>query len=57
MSWNQLLDIMRQNKDEAASGRDIERYVCPNDGEPLRQGPRGGWYCPFDGYRPDGAMS
>lgn len=54
MAWNQLISIYQTNRDEVASGRDIERYTCPNDGEPLKQGPHGEFYCPYDGYRPDG---
>lgn len=50
--WYGLLGIYQEAADEVLSGRDIERQVCPNDGEPLRPGPRGELYCPFDGYRP-----
>lgn len=54
MSWEQLLDIAR----EAAADRDDERdrppTACPNDGEPLQEGPQGQLFCPFDGWRYDG---
>lgn len=53
MSWWQLINIIRESRDLTASGRDIERYVCPNDGEMLTQGPNGEWRCRFDGYRPN----
>lgn len=54
MAWNQLLQIIQESRDWVQSGRDLERYVCPNDGEPLSTGPNDEWYCKFDGYRPDG---
>jgi uncharacterized Zn finger protein (UPF0148 family) len=53
VGWQQLLDIYREAGDEDVTGAAIEREVCPNDGEPLREGPDGQLYCPFDGYRPD----
>lgn len=52
MSWYQLINIVQENRDWAASGRDIEAAVCPNDGTLLATGPHGELYCPFDGYRP-----
>jgi uncharacterized Zn finger protein (UPF0148 family) len=53
VGWYQLLDIAREARDEDVTGASIEAEVCPNDGEPLREGPNGQLYCPFDGYRPD----
>ncbi|MGH3680772.1 MAG: hypothetical protein ACRDT2_11065 [Natronosporangium sp.] len=51
MAWQQLVDIARQ----AAAERDAELsqppQACPNDGEPLRPGPRGELYCRFDGWQ------
>lgn len=55
MSWWQYLNIVREGRDLAVSGRDIERWVCPNDGEPLTLGPNGMWRCRFDGYEPGAA--
>lgn len=55
MSWNQLLDIIRESRDLVASGKDIEYYVCPNDGEPLTQGPGGELRCRFDGFSRSGS--
>lgn len=50
MSWEQLRDIAR----EAAVDAEVERarppLACPNDGEPLRRGPGGALFCPFDGW-------
>lgn len=56
MSYEGLLNILRQNADEYQQAKDDERtfpQACPNDGEPLREGPDGGLYCPFDGWRPN----
>lgn len=52
MSWYQLLDIYAEARDPSQRGDEIEAQVCPNDGEPLREGPNGELYCPYDGYRP-----
>lgn len=52
MSWEQLLAIVKEAKAEAENPRPVS--ACPNDGEPLRSGPDGQMFCPFDGYRPDG---
>ena len=45
MSWYQLLAI----RDEAQDAVRLPLVACPNDGEPLRTGPDGQLYCPFDG--------
>jgi hypothetical protein len=54
--WYGLLSIIEEAK---AMKREIEQrppMACPNDGEPLLQGPHGVIYCRFDGYRwPDDA--
>lgn len=47
-SWWGLVSIAR----ESARNSEAEPTACPNDGEPLRSGPRGELYCPFDGWRP-----
>lgn len=36
-------------RDQARDGARIPLTSCPNDGEPLRTGPSGQLYCPFDG--------
>lgn len=50
-SWEQLLSI----RQEAAEWRRAELATppaaCPNDGEPLKSGPGGVLYCPYDGWR------
>ena len=54
MSWEQLLAI-QQEWDEIVQQAEEERShpkACPNDGEPMREGPHGELYCVFDGYQP-----
>lgn len=53
MGWYQLLDILHEAADRSLQGWDREAEVCPNDGEPLKNGPNGELFCPFDGFRPD----
>lgn len=48
MGWQQLLDIYREARDSA--GEEGRCEACPNDGEPLLEGPDGRLYCPFDGW-------
>jgi len=45
MSWNQLLNIFRERRPAPCPP-----VACPNDGEPLEQGPDGRLHCPFDGW-------
>jgi hypothetical protein len=53
MSWEQLIAIEREAVAMANEDNNRTPTACPNDGEPLRQAPRGGGlYCPFDGWRP-----
>lgn len=53
MSWNDLISIYQEGQElkdqEIAQGP----IACPNDGEPLIEGPDGKLFCKFDGYRPD----
>jgi len=53
MSWEQLRDIYREAADLATEAAASPPVACPNDGEPLRTGPDGRLFCPFDGWRPD----
>lgn len=58
MGYEQLLTILRQNEEEFIQELEAERdnpLDCPNDGEPLRDGPDGYPHCNFDGWRPDNA--
>jgi hypothetical protein len=53
MAWEQLVEALRQGR------QDHEDYVsqppraCPNDGEPLKEGPDGSLFCPSDGWTPE----
>lgn len=49
--WYGLLDLVREAKQAAARVETARPVACPHDGEPLQAGPRGEWYCPYDGYR------
>jgi hypothetical protein len=51
VSWDQLVDIIRETRDIAAEERDTPPVACPNDGEPLSTGPTGELFCTFDGWR------
>lgn len=55
MSWYELLDIYAEAAQLAADERSRPPQACPNDGEPLEQGPDGLLFCRFDGWRPDGS--
>lgn len=53
MSWQQLLDIRKQTRAEAAYYADRPPVACPRCGEPLRQAPASAentLYCKFDGW-------
>lgn len=56
MSWQQLIAIVDEQRERIEQQRayDADPAACPHDGEPLRTGPDGGPYCPFDGWRPQG---
>lgn len=49
--WYGLLAIEQEYRDQIAVERSTPPVACPEDGEPLRTGPRGELYCPFDGWR------
>lgn len=51
-SWWGLLDVAREARQIAAAEAARVPVACPNDGEPLRAGPRGEMYCPWDGWQP-----
>jgi hypothetical protein len=49
VSWEQLLSIAQEWREMRQENEQIP-VACPNDGEPLRAGPRGELYCLFDGW-------
>lgn len=55
MSWYQLLSIIRLNDDERRAWRNAAPEACPKDGTPLKTGPNGELFCPFDGWTWDGS--
>jgi hypothetical protein len=50
--WNSLLTVVAEARSIAAEESTRVPTACPNDGEPLRQGPSGVLYCPYDGWQP-----
>jgi hypothetical protein len=50
MSWQELLDITTDAVARADAERSQPPTACPNDGEPLEQGPNGILHCRFDGW-------
>jgi hypothetical protein len=53
VSADQLLSIYQQAQTMAEEDARTPPQSCPNDGTPLRTGPNGELYCPFDGWRAD----
>lgn len=49
--WQTYLNIVKEGRAEARAERARRSLSCPNDGEPLRTGPRGELYCAFDGWQ------
>lgn len=50
MSWYSLGDIYRAAEDERQQLDEQPPTACPNDGQPLEEGPRGELHCRFDGW-------
>ncbi|MEU3161787.1 LamG-like jellyroll fold domain-containing protein [Streptomyces griseoincarnatus] len=48
-SWQGLVDILREAADIQREELQQDPVACLDCGEPLRSGPRGEKYCPFDG--------
>jgi len=48
-SWQGLLDILREGAQLARDELERDPIACLDCGEPLRTGPNGVLYCPFDG--------
>lgn len=51
MGFQDLLQILRESRQEAEAERSRRPSACPNDGTPLKTGPNGELYCEFDGWR------
>lgn len=50
MSWQQLRDILAENQQYRLDEQARPPESCPNDGEPLDEGPDGTLHCRHDGY-------
>lgn len=50
MSWRSLISIYRAAEEEREAEDAWPPTACPNDGEPLEEGPRGELHCTFDGW-------
>lgn len=51
MSWEQLIAIEQEARQILADEASSDPVACPNDGEPLVEGPDGVLFCRFDGWR------
>lgn len=51
MSWQQLLDIGKENKAERQRQLTARPVACPDDGEPLSMGPGAALFCRYCGWR------
>lgn len=54
VTGNDLLSTLREQAAYVEYYKSTPPVACPNDGEPLRQGPPsepGILYCPFDGWQ------
>jgi hypothetical protein len=51
-NWRDLMAVLADARLMAREDATQSPVACPNDGEPLRSGPRGQLFCPFDGWRP-----
>lgn len=51
MSWEELVEIVSEGKAERRDANSRKPVACPNCGEPLKDGPRGGvLFCPGGDY-------
>jgi hypothetical protein len=50
VSWDQLISITREAAEEERQALTRPPEACPNDGEPLVEGPDGRLFCPYDGW-------
>lgn len=52
MAWEQLVEVIRSAQDDHRTYVSQPPRACPNDGEPLKEGPDGVLFCPSDGWAP-----
>lgn len=53
--WYSLISVLSEAQSIAEQEASRTPSACPNDGEPLHQGPNGVLYCPWDGWQYSGA--
>jgi hypothetical protein len=53
--WYGVASIMEQQRQIIDEYYHLDPVACPHDGTPLRGGPNGELYCPFDGWQWDGS--
>lgn len=53
MSWWTLVGIIQEARDIDAQAASTPPVECPNDYTPLKAGPDGKLFCPWDGWTPD----
>lgn len=51
MSWQELISIRAEAIEDLRLWQSQPPVACPNDGEPLRQGPNGVLFCISDGWQ------
>jgi len=54
MAWTSIYAIAREANEYKKFYESHTPLACPNDGEPLSQGPNGVRFCKFDGWRWNG---
>jgi hypothetical protein len=54
MSWDQLLDIFKENAEFRAEEQSTPPVDCPDCGTTLDVGQSGTLHCPFDGWTWEG---
>jgi len=50
VGWYAYLDIITEARMEAQRASQAVPLACPNDGQPLLEGPEGQFFCPVDGW-------
>lgn len=50
MSWDQMVSIVEEAVTYVEDERTTAPLACPYDGEPLREAPQSGLYCPLGNY-------
>lgn len=54
MAWEKVLSIIEEARQDHRDAETTAPQACPNDGEPLREGPNGELFCISDGWTWEG---